>query len=122
MKATVDIQTPDGLELPQAVERELYYLTMEALNNTLKHTQATEVAVTIRSSPIQLQLEITDDGVGFDPTQTFGGYGLRDMRERAERFLGGRLEILRTRCWHADRSQGQSGLSVELDDLLIAEV
>jgi signal transduction histidine kinase len=92
IKATVDYQAPEGLNLPQSMERELYYLTMEALNNALKHAQASAVTVLVRLSPAEVRLEIADDGRGFDPLQVVGGYGLGDMRERAER-LGGRLEI-----------------------------
>jgi signal transduction histidine kinase len=92
MTATMAYQAEAGLELPQILERELYYLTIEALNNTLKHAKATEVTVRIWMSAVQLRLEIADDGCGFDPQQASGGYGLSDMRERIER-LGGRLEI-----------------------------
>ena len=92
MQATVAYQASEGLDLPPTIERDLYYLTMEALNNMLKHAQATEVAVAVRLSATQVQLEITDDGRGFDPQVVSGGYGLGDMRERVEG-LGGRLEI-----------------------------
>ncbi len=40
----------------------------------------------------QVGLEITDDGVGFDPGQPGGGYGLPGMRARAAE-AGGRLEV-----------------------------
>jgi len=92
MKATVVYQGQEGLELPHNMEREFYYLAIEALNNTLKHAQATEVTVLVWQSASRLRLEIADDGLGFDPERVSGGYGLGDMRERAER-LGGRLEI-----------------------------
>jgi signal transduction histidine kinase len=92
MSATLAFQAETGLELPHVVERELYYLTIEALNNTLKHAQATEVTVQVWLSASQVRLEIADDGCGFDPHQVSGGYGLGDMRERADR-LGGQLEI-----------------------------
>ena len=92
MTATVTYEAGAGLELPHALERELYYLAMEALNNTLKHAQANEVTVRLSLHATRLQLEIADDGCGFDPQQVSGGYGLGDMHERMER-LGGRLEI-----------------------------
>jgi PAS domain S-box-containing protein len=92
LKATVAYRAPAGLELPPTLERELYYLTMEALNNTLKHALATEVTVVVQLSTTRVRLEITDNGCGFDPLHVSGGYGLGDMRERSER-LGGRLEI-----------------------------
>jgi signal transduction histidine kinase len=92
MKASVTYQAPEGLEMPQALERELYYLTIEALNNTLKHARATEVTVLVWLSASQVSVEIVDDGCGFDPQQPSGGYGLVDMRERMER-LEGHLKI-----------------------------
>ena len=95
MRATVDFHSPAGLQLPQALERELYYLTVEALNNTLKHARATEVSVLVRMGPSEVTLEVLDDGCGFRPLETSGGHGLRNMRERVER-MGGRLEIAST--------------------------
>jgi signal transduction histidine kinase len=92
IKAALILQAQDGLELPPALERELYYLAIEALNNVLKHARATEVRLLLRQSVSGLRLEIADDGCGFDPQQAPAGYGLRDMHERAER-LGGQLEI-----------------------------
>jgi len=79
--------------LPADVEQELYRLAQEALNNVLKHAQAHHVAVRLHISADRAILEIADDGVGFEPTLRGGhGYGLRGMRERAER-LGGTLHI-----------------------------
>ena len=92
MKAALILQAADGLQLPPALERGLYYLAIEALNNVLKHARATEVRLLLRQSVSSLRLEISDDGCGFDPQQVSAGYGLRDMHERAER-LGGQLEI-----------------------------
>jgi PAS domain S-box-containing protein len=91
-KATVMQQAEEGMELRQTLERELYYLAIEALNNVLKHAQATEVTVLLRQSASRLRLEIADNGRGFDPRQVSAGYGLAVMQERAER-LGGKLEI-----------------------------
>ena len=92
IKATLAYAASDSLELPQAIERELYYLAMEALNNTVKHAQASAVSVLVELSPLQVKLEIADDGCGFEPQQPSGGYGLVHMRERVEK-LGGRLQI-----------------------------
>jgi signal transduction histidine kinase len=92
-KATVRYRGPDGLELPSTLERELYYLAIEALNNTLKHAGATEVAVDLELQCLALRMEVSDNGCGFDAQQVSYGLGLQDMQERAER-LGGRLEIL----------------------------
>jgi signal transduction histidine kinase len=80
--------------LPANVEEELYRIAQEALNNTLRHAQASRVIVTLHRNDETVRLEITDDGVGFDPqTATLqGGFGLQSMQERAER-LGGQMTV-----------------------------
>ncbi len=78
--------------LPTAVEETLYRLSEEALNNALKHAAATAVTVSLRQSNNQIQLEIRDDGRGFDPAAIQPGFGLTHLRERAAQF-GGCLEI-----------------------------
>ena len=78
---------------PKAWEDELYNIAMEALNNALKHARATRVSVHLRGNSHRLEMDIQDDGQGFDPEhQTSGGMGLRSMAERAES-LGGHLTI-----------------------------
>jgi two-component system sensor histidine kinase DegS len=73
-------------------EQELYRVAQEALNNVVKHAQATRVRVRLDLSAERTVLEINDDGVGFEPALGGGGgYGLQGMRERVER-LGGTLE------------------------------
>ncbi|MFL5807191.1 MAG: sensor histidine kinase [Roseiflexaceae bacterium] len=85
----------DGDEaLPAAIEDGLYRIAQEALNNVLKHAQARHVNVSLRNENGAIELEITDDGRGLDPTasRTRGGMGLRGMEERAAQ-LGGRLTV-----------------------------
>jgi signal transduction histidine kinase len=88
----VDYQIEGSIDLPQPVETELYHITIEALNNTLKHAGAGRVSVCLCSNQDRFELKITDDGCGFDLAQAHSGLGLRSMRERVER-LGGSLEI-----------------------------
>jgi signal transduction histidine kinase len=71
------------------VETGLYRITLEALNNILKHAQASQVNLSLQQNGERIRLEIRDDGVGFDPEALPPhGYGLQGMRERAEQ-LGG---------------------------------
>jgi PAS domain S-box-containing protein len=85
---------------PQEWHENLFWITIEALNNALKHAQARNVQIFVSSTPSdhnvlfrQLRLEIIDDGKGFDPDQIqSGGFGLQNMRERAQ-LLGGVLNI-----------------------------
>jgi signal transduction histidine kinase len=71
----------------------LFRIAEEALNNTLKHAHASTVQVLLRAENGQVELEIVDNGRGFDPDgKPQGGMGLANMRERAAA-LGGRLEL-----------------------------
>jgi signal transduction histidine kinase len=83
----------DNLHLPVAVEATLYQIVQEALNNTLRHAQATSVSVTLRQCDENILLEICDNGCGFDPdAPRSGGMGLENMQARTEA-LGGTLTI-----------------------------
>jgi signal transduction histidine kinase len=56
----------------------------EALVNAIKHAGARRVRVALHASRSgQAQLEIRDDGCGFDPCEQSSGHGLQIMRERA---------------------------------------
>ena len=78
---------------PQEWHENLFWITIEALNNTLKHAQAHNVQVMIHSLASSLKLNIIDDGIGFDTNKNLiGGIGLENMRTRAE-LIGGQLEI-----------------------------
>lgn len=68
--------------LPAATEVVLLRTGQEALANIRKHAAAAQVAVRLRYAGDSVQLEVTDDGVGFDPAVVNGGYGLRGMRVR----------------------------------------
>lgn len=82
------------LQTDQATAMALYRIAEEALNNTLKHAAASNVLVTLQGDDTQILLEISDDGVGFDPNAPHrGGMGLENMRERVAG-LGGNFEII----------------------------
>jgi signal transduction histidine kinase len=79
--------------LPLTAKQELYRIAQEALQNVVKHAHASRVDLALRQTCDALVLEIGDDGVGFDPLDSYPGHlGLRSMRERVER-LGGALKI-----------------------------
>ncbi|MCA1564410.1 MAG: PAS domain S-box protein [Acidobacteria bacterium] len=87
----------DKERLSPETETNLYRITQEALNNTLKYAKATRVDVLLERRDSQVVLIIEDDGVGFDPTRQAGadgdnGMGIIGMRERAA-LVGGSLEI-----------------------------
>jgi len=81
IQASFDASGPER-QLPAATEVVLLRTGQEALANVRKHAAAAQVAVRLCYAGDQVRLEVTDDGVGFDPAVVNGGYGLRGMRVR----------------------------------------
>ena len=81
--------------LPEIIGDHAARAVAEALSNVARHAQATRVVVRLAGDEDWVEVEIRDDGVGFDPaiTPAAGHYGLLGMRERA-RLVGGRLEVI----------------------------
>ena len=76
-------------DLPLAAKEALYRVAQEALNNLVKHAQASRVDVRLRCEDSALTLEVQDDGVGFDPQVEYPGHlGLHTMHERVTRLSG----------------------------------
>jgi signal transduction histidine kinase len=77
------------------LEREVFRIAQEALQNALRHADAASLEVGLEASDGRLRLTVRDDGVGFDP-QASGirsrRLGLTSMEERAEA-IGGTLAI-----------------------------
>lgn len=88
----IQLKSEDSLRIPAPVEDGLFRIAQEALNNTLKHASATRVIVTVKNLNGCIELEVVDNGKGFDRSQISEGVGLCSMRERA-RQLGGVLTI-----------------------------
>lgn len=84
----------DGLlDPPPAVKEVFYRVAQEALNNISKHAQASLVSVRLQRAEEQAQLEVRDDGCGFDPQEiSTESLGLSIMYERVET-IGAQLEI-----------------------------
>jgi PAS domain S-box-containing protein len=82
------------VEPPPEVGLALYRIAQEALRNALVHARASRVHVSLAPRADGLQLEIVDDGVGFEPSRPTAarGIGLAGMRERA-RLAGANLVV-----------------------------
>lgn len=76
------------------VEREIYKISQEVVNNMLKHSKASMVIIDLTNRPDAISLNIEDNGVGFELETALkkGGIGLRSLKERAT-LLGATLEI-----------------------------
>jgi signal transduction histidine kinase len=85
----------EACALPTHVETALYRISQEALQNVMKHAEAHHVRVGLQEDGAgRVVLTISDDGVGFEPTQSVGSmsYGLQGMHERAG-LIGAQLEL-----------------------------
>jgi two-component system, NarL family, sensor histidine kinase LiaS len=81
-------------DLPYEVEQELYFALREGIINTIRHSRATELNLSLTQDQTTCRVGLRDNGVGFDKSLTAGsgGFGLKGMRERIEK-LGGQLVI-----------------------------
>jgi signal transduction histidine kinase len=82
--------TGEPMPLPSGVELSVYRIVQEALTNALKHSDPTNVTVTLAFREARLELEVVDDGTPTPGAATIG-QGLVGMRERVA-LLGGELE------------------------------
>lgn len=80
-------------QLPAETLNHAMNILSESLTNIARHAEATQVKVNFVIQNTNLQLEVRDNGKGFNVKQeTKGHYGLVGMRERA-RLTGGMLSI-----------------------------
>jgi len=78
----------DERAIPAEYEDDLMRITQESLTNAVKHANARNFKATLSVSADRIQLQLVDDGRGFDPTAEHEGFGLVGMKERVERFGG----------------------------------
>jgi two-component system nitrate/nitrite sensor histidine kinase NarX len=84
-----------GLPLPVDIQVQVLHVAQEALSNVRKHANASAVWVEVERGPQQWNLEVRDDGCGFDAEHSIRDethVGLRIMRERAER-IGATIDV-----------------------------
>ena len=78
-------------ELAPEVELAIYRIAQEALTNAMRHSNATDVTVSLGQEKRALVLKVADNGQGL-PQQVIQGGGLTGMRERAM-LIGAELTI-----------------------------
>ncbi len=79
--------------IPAEISTALYRIIQESLTNIYKHSAATQVSIHLRESPEAIQLQINDNGQGFNPERNTTGFGLQGMRERTAA-LGGQFFLV----------------------------
>ncbi|MBO9594496.1 MAG: sensor histidine kinase [Niabella sp.] len=82
-----------AIPLPPQKEIILFRIVQEALNNTIKHAEATRVSLAIREETTYIKIFIQDNGKGFNLEEdNSSGIGLLNMRNRAQT-IGAALNI-----------------------------
>ncbi len=85
-------------DVPEQMKVVIYRILQESMNNVAKHSEADRVLVGLVKNGRELKLSIEDNGRGLDlekigsSSDPMSGYGLSNMRDRAE-ICGGKLEI-----------------------------
>lgn len=98
-----DIQLTPQIEareedIPDTLKIVVYRVLQESLHNAAKHSEASEIYVSLTSEANRIVLEVADNGCGFDVQKklsrenSLSGFGLASMIERAE-IVGGSLTI-----------------------------
>jgi signal transduction histidine kinase len=79
------IDVPDVVDVPEETAALVFRVAQEALINVGRHARAHAVHLSLTTAPDRVLLEITDDGVGFDPSESAGEghFGLRVLTDLA---------------------------------------
>lgn len=88
----VEVVEDQVARYPVGVEAAAYFACLEALQNAAKHAAATAIRVALSGGRGVLELDVADDGRGFDPAATPAGVGLSNIRGRVES-VGGTLQV-----------------------------
>jgi len=77
-----------NVKLTMEKRRDLYLVFKEALNNILKHSQATIVNIKLLVQDNNVMMHIADNGKGFDINQPTNRNGLKNMKRRIQKWRG----------------------------------
>ncbi|OAB78595.1 sensor histidine kinase [Cochleicola gelatinilyticus] len=98
IKATLKVE---GVPKRLASDNEiiLFRILQEFFTNTIKHSKASNLMVTLKYLNDSLHIEAKDDGVGFNATSNFAGIGMKNMKNRAK-VVKAKLKI------HSEKGKG----------------
>jgi signal transduction histidine kinase len=85
----------DRFPLPPGIDLSAYRIVQEGLTNALKHAHASHAEVTVRYTPDEVGIEVSDNGTGATPSDS-QGHGLIGIRERVKLY-GGEMATHTTR-------------------------
>jgi signal transduction histidine kinase len=92
VETQIELRNGGSARLAPETETTVYRLVQEALSNAARHSGGSLVRVEVAARDDAVDVCVADNGHGFDPAATTGGFGLRGMRERVE-LAGGWMTI-----------------------------
>ena len=91
-RVQMDLQLPPDLELSEDTATNLYRIAQEGVYNAVRHAQADTVKLHMKVTGTDIDLLVSDNGRGFDPSRVARGMGMRIMRFRAQ-MIGGYVAV-----------------------------
>jgi two-component system CheB/CheR fusion protein len=88
-RVRLEMDLPSELSVDENSVMNMFHIAQEAVENAARHAEAGDIRLSLRATGSDLELQVVDDGVGFDPVHVPNpGMGLRMMRFRAEMARG----------------------------------
>ncbi|WP_244638212.1 sensor histidine kinase [Clostridium fungisolvens] len=78
-------------DIPENISKHILYIVREGLNNIARHAKAENAVIDLRENEHQINISISDDGIGFEVKlldRLFGHYGIIGMNERVKAIKG----------------------------------
>lgn len=71
--------------LPSLINHNILYIFREIMTNIERHAHAKQVEVILKWQESYLEIDVNDDGTGFDPSRVIGNghFGMKNMQDRA---------------------------------------
>lgn len=81
-------ETLNQVKLSSVKGMNIYRTVQEAVNNAIKYSHAAKVLISVNNIGDQIEINVEDDGVGFEPAQVQKGNGLLNMEKRIAEING----------------------------------
>lgn len=107
IEVSIQLDDLEKAKLSMAQRKNIYLIFKEALNNSVKYSDAGKIAVKASIQNRELTLLVKDNGKGFDKSLVKKGNGLGNMKNRAQDLNG-----------HLDITTGAEGTTVQLTTTL----
>ena len=89
LKFRFDFDAKDNFRLNSKQAVNIFRVTQEIVNNTIKYANANEIKIQVKQSENQLHLQISDDGIGFDlEKEKNKSFGLTNIQKRISELNG----------------------------------